>query len=130
MPPKSKFSRSRTNNLVVFCQKIIIEVKIDEEMEVDVQSDINNNNQEFLFSSGSETDESDSDVFFPEEEMVSIDISLISQLLEFIQSSKPPKRWISVLIYCVLRQFNISFSNIDLFLSQLNLLTSSSSSQQ
>ncbi|RMZ94288.1 hypothetical protein BpHYR1_019663, partial [Brachionus plicatilis] len=73
---------------------------------------------------------SENEDFYPEEEMVTIDISLITQIVDFIQTNKPTKRWISVLIYSVLRQFNISFGEIDLFLSQLSLLTSNSCSQQ
>jgi len=103
MPKTSKYNLSRVNNLGVFGQKKINEEEKEDMMELDVEPDLNNNHQEIFFSSDSESDESDFDDFFPEEEMVTVDISLISQLVEFIQNSKPTKRWISVLVYGVLR---------------------------
>ena len=54
-------------------------------MIVDVEPDNNNNYQKSLFLSGSETEKSDCEVFLPEEEMVTIDISLILKLYKYLQ---------------------------------------------
>lgn len=103
MPKKSKYNQSRVSNLGVFGQKKIIEEEEEEDdhMEIDIEPDINNNYNDFFTSS--ESEESENEDFYPEEEMVTIDISLISQIVDFIQTNKLTKRWISVLIYSVLR---------------------------
>lgn len=73
------FSVLALSNLEVFCKKKIIDFENDDKMEVDIEPDNNKNYQEYLFLSGSETEESDCEDFFPEEEMITIDISFISQ---------------------------------------------------
>ncbi|RNA25340.1 serine threonine kinase [Brachionus plicatilis] len=73
----------------------------DDHMEIDVEPDINDNYNDFFTSS--EFEESENEDFYQEEEMVTIDILLITQIVDFIQTNKPTERWISVLIYSVLR---------------------------
>ncbi|RNA05533.1 hypothetical protein BpHYR1_002088 [Brachionus plicatilis] len=63
MPKKSKYNQS-----------IVKEEDEDDHMEIDVEPDINNNYHDFFTSSESESDESENEDFFPEEEMVTIDI--------------------------------------------------------